>query len=166
MSEESNIWVRVTDPDDLDAMAEIYAQSFDDLEPRLSIEQYLRPPGTWAIIAFVRSKAANFPAGFTLTRNSADEAEVFSIGVSPTFRNQGVGSALLAFMHKLARVRGAHSVFLEVEINNHAALALYNKAGYEVIGKRPDYYRNADGQRVNALVMHKRLENTDNRKIS
>jgi len=158
VNDENDISVRFAEPDDLDAMEEIYTQSFYEFQPKYSIEQYLLPPGTWALIAFVGIKGGNIPAGYVLTRNAADEAEVFSIGVAPTFRNRGVGSALLTTMEEIAHIRGAHSVFLEVGINNQTGRALYKKAGYQVIGQRPNYYKNATGKRVTALVLHKNVE--------
>lgn len=163
MSNDGEITVRFADDQDLDAMAAIYAESFDDLQPRLSIEQYLRPQGTWALIALVHSSGRERPAGYILTRTAADEAEVFSIGVARSFRQIGVGHALMTAMEGVATIRGASSVFLEVGIDNRPARALYSKAGYEVIGQRPDYYRNPGGNRVTALVLLKRLENIENR---
>ena len=163
MNESEDISVRFAAQEDLDAMASIYAESFDDLQPRLSIEQYLRPSGSWALIAFVLAGGEDTPAGYILTRNAADEAEIFSIGVAPVFRKQGVGLALLTAMEGVASIRGADAVFLEVGVDNLAARALYSKAGFELIGQRPDYYRNSGGDRVTALVLHKRLENIENR---
>ena len=64
-------------------------------------------------------------------------------------------------MEETARVRGACSVFLEVRIDNYAGRALYRKSGYKVIGQRPEYYRNAVGDRLTALVLRKRLENME-----
>ena len=163
MKQGADISVRFAEQDDLDAIASIYAESFDDLQPRLSIEQYLRPPGSWALIAFVQIDGEDRPAGYILTRNAADEAEVFSIGVAYAFRRRDVGLALLAAMEGVASIRGARAVFLEVGVDNRAARALYSKAGYEIIGQRPDYYRNTGGDRVTALVLRKRLENVENR---
>ena len=140
-------------------MAKIYAESFDSINPRLTIEQYLQPPGTWGLIARVRHDRNDSPVGYVLARNAADEAEVFSIGGAHMFQRTGVGTALLATMEKIARVRGAYSVFLEVGIDNCAGRALYRKYGYKVIGQRPEYYRNAVGDRLTALVLRKRLEN-------
>ena len=155
--------IRFADENDLDSMASIYAEGFDDLQPRLAIEQYLRPYGTWALIALRQMGGNDVPAGYVLTRTVADEAEVFSIGVARAHRRCGVGLALLEAMNGVARIRGAQAVFLEVGIDNKAARALYSKAGYEVVGRRPDYYRNPGGKRVTALILRKRLENVENR---
>lgn len=163
MNEGDDISVRFATQEDLDAMAEIYAESFDDLQPRLSIEQYLRPPGSWALIAFILVGGEDKAAGYILARNAADEAEVFSIGVVSAFRRRGVGLSLLTAMDGVASVRGARVAFLEVGIDNRAARALYSKAGYEIIGQRPDNYRNSGGDRVTALVLRKQLENVENR---
>ncbi len=162
MSDAGGVTFRFASNDDIDAMAAIYAESFDDLQPRLSIEQYLRPKRTWALLAFVNAGTQAVPAGYIITRCVADEAEIFSIGVAREFRRRGVGLALLNAMNGMAATQGAHTVFLEVGIDNRAARALYSKAGYEIIGQRPDYYRNPGGTRVTALVLRRHLENVQN----
>lgn len=161
-----DITVRFAEPGDLDEMAAIYAESFDELQPRLAVEQYLRPKGTWALVALMTTEQGETFAGYILMRNAADEAEVFSIGVAPRFRQCGVGLALLQAMDGVARIRGARTAYLEVGIDNKAARALYSKAGYEIIGQRPDYYRNPGGDRVTALVLRRTLENIENRDSS
>jgi ribosomal-protein-alanine N-acetyltransferase len=163
MSEADAITIRFANCSDIDAMAVVYAESFDDLQPKLSVEQYLRPQGAWALLATKRTENGEMPAGYVVTRCAADEAEIFSIGVARAFRRHGVGLALLEAMNGVAAIRGARSVYLEVGIDNHAARALYGKAGYEVVGQRPDYYRNPGGSRVTALVLRRCLENVENR---
>lgn len=163
MPKDRAITFRFAEEDDLDTMARIYADSFDDLQPRLSIEQYLRPRGTWALLGFIGVNAETVAAGYVITRCIADEAEIFSIGVARQYRRFGVGLALLGAMNGVAATKGAQTVYLEVGIDNRAARALYSKAGYEVVGHRPDYYRNPGGSRVTALVLRRSLENVENR---
>ena len=164
--ETGDITVRFAEPDDLDDIAAVYAESFDDLQPRLAVEQYLRPKGTWALVAFITTAQGEAPAGYILMRTAADEAEVFSIGVARRFRKCGVGLALLQAMDGVAHIQGARAVYLEVGIDNKAARALYSKAGYEIIGQRPDYYRNPGGDRVTAMILRRALENVENRDSS
>jgi ribosomal-protein-alanine N-acetyltransferase len=155
-----DITVRMATGDDLDAIAEIYAVSFDDMQPRLAVEQFLRPPGSWALIALIDTGRESIPAGFIVARNVVDEAEVFSIGVAPPQRRRGVGRALMDAVAGVAGVRGARHIYLEVGVDNPGARALYGKVGYELVGRRPDYYRNQGGERVDALVLRQNLENT------
>ncbi len=162
MNEPDTIKVRFAGTDDIDAMAAIYAESFEDFQPKLAVEQYLRPRGSWALLAFSTLEDQAKPAGFIITRCAADEAEVFSIGVARKFRRHGIGLVLLDAMNGVAAIQGAREVFLEVGIDNQAARALYSKAGYEIVGQRPDYYRNPGGGRVTALILRRQLENIQN----
>ena len=62
------------------------------------------------------------------------------MAVLPRQRRAGLGGLLLkaALRHLYAeRVR---TVFLEVDPNNAAALALYRRFGFSVAGERPGYY--------------------------
>jgi len=50
-----------------------------------------------------------------------------------------------------ARARGASKIFLEMRRGN-PAVNLYRKVGFEPIGERPNYYRLANGSRVDAIT--------------
>lgn len=68
------------------------------------------------------------------------EAEVHTIGVDPACQRLGVGQALLRRM--LQRADELHArVFLEVRTDNEAAIALYQKYGFEIVGLRKRYYQ-------------------------
>jgi len=71
----------------------------------------------------------------------ADELHVEDLVVDPGCRRQGWGWRLLARVLDLGRRRGARSAHLEVRRGNRAALELYRRAGFEVVGERRDYYR-------------------------
>jgi len=44
-----------------------------------------------------------------------------------------------------------------VEENNQPARRLYDRTGFTVVGRRESYYRQANGQQLNALVMRRDL---------
>ena len=52
-----------------------------------------------------------------------------------------------------ARVMGAESLFLEVAVDNPAAIGLYRQLGFNEAGLRRGYYRRKAGGPVDALVM-------------
>jgi len=91
-------------------------------------------------------------AGFVLMRTVAGEGEILALCVDPAHRRGGAGRDLLnmALTHMLAH--GAGEVFLEVAVDNRAALSLYRSAGFRTAGRRHNYYSGAD-QPKDALVM-------------
>lgn len=153
MTGRPQISVRIAVHHDLDAIAAIYAQTFDPMQSRLAVEQYLRPEGTWALIATRDGDGGPRPAGFVLARTVLAETEIFSIGVAPADQRCGVGEALIAAVQQIARRGGAAAIFLEVGVDNPGARALYGKCGFEIVGRRADYYRKKGGERVAALVL-------------
>ena len=91
------------------------------------------------------------PAGFVLTRHAAGEEELLLIGVIPACRRRGLGQMLIDRLFDAARARGATKIFLEMRRGN-PAVNLYRKVGFEPIGERPNYYRLANGSRVDAIT--------------
>lgn len=85
------------------------------------------------------------------------EAQLLNLSVVPDARRQGLGDELLArFLDDAARL-GAEQVFLEVRVSNTAAIALYERAGFERVARRVDYYPPgpAGTAREDALVMRR-----------
>jgi [ribosomal protein S18]-alanine N-acetyltransferase len=95
--------------------------------------------------------------GFAVSRMAADEAEILSIAVAANHRGRGLSrDLLLTHLGHLAG-RGVRTVFLEVEENNQPARRLYERAGFGIAGRRERYYRQPDGQQLNALLMRRDL---------
>ncbi|MCX4097181.1 ribosomal protein S18-alanine N-acetyltransferase [Nocardia sp. alder85J] len=67
------------------------------------------------------------------------EAEVHTIGVDPDCHRGGIGTRLLRALLTVAGHRGG-PVFLEVRTDNVAAIALYERHGFRVVGLRKRYY--------------------------
>jgi ribosomal-protein-alanine N-acetyltransferase len=59
------------------------------------------------------------------------------IAVDTQWQRRGIGRQMLLFLHEIARARGASSVRLRVYQDNHAALPLYQAAGYTFTEEAP-----------------------------
>jgi len=69
------------------------------------------------------------------------EGHVSTIAVHPHWRGNGLGEVLLNGMLNRSLMLGAEYSVLEVRVGNTAAQALYVKYGYEIVGRRKNYYR-------------------------
>lgn len=98
--------------------------------------------------------SAASPCGFVLTRHVLDEEELLLIAVTPGARQRGVGALLIEHMFAAARARGIAQIFLEMRRGN-PAIHLYRKFGFEPIGERRNYYRMANGERIDAITFAK-----------
>ena len=68
---------------------------------------------------------------------------------------------MLQALLRVARGGGAQRVFLEVRPSNPRAIALYERSGFNEIGRRPRYYPAADHGREDAIVMAMELLGDD-----
>ncbi len=69
-----------------------------------------------------------------------DEGHVSTLAVRPGWRGRGLGELLLWHLLQKAVELGAQEATLEVRVSNEAAIALYQKYRFHVVGRRPRYY--------------------------
>jgi ribosomal-protein-alanine N-acetyltransferase len=93
------------------------------------------------------------PVGFILARALESEAEILTFAVRPSFQKLGIGRRLLKKLMTFLMSAGCKKVFLEVAVDNKAAIALYSSENFVKIGTRPNYYQRADGSFVTASLM-------------
>jgi ribosomal-protein-alanine N-acetyltransferase len=94
--------------------------------------------------------------GFILCRSIAGEAEILTIAVDPAARRRGWGAALVEVAAGVAAETGAEALFLEVAVDNAAAIALYQSTRFAKVGLRKGYYPHPDGAK-DAVVMRRAL---------
>ena len=78
--------------------------------------------------------------GYVWARFVLDEGDIGNVAVAPDFRRRGAGAALLEALLEEAARRQAAVMQLEVRESNLAARRLYEKNGFETVGKRKNYY--------------------------
>jgi ribosomal-protein-alanine N-acetyltransferase len=81
-----------------------------------------------------------------------DEAHLLNITIKPEVQGRGFGLLLLERLMQRAMALKAGECFLEVRASNQSAYRLYERYGFNEIGRRRDYYP-AVGGREDALVM-------------
>lgn len=134
--------------EDFEELYALETACFGNSWTREMLRAELENPLTSLVFMRVEGKIAAFAFG----RVVVDEAELFQIGTLPEYRGRGLAKKLLERFHEETRKKGAAVCFLEVRSRNDAAVALYEKSGYERISVRRNYYPDDD-----AVVMRKSL---------
>ena len=148
---------------ELDQLMAVMEAAFDphwrEAWTRQQVENSLAMPHTYAILLDAEGEpivGTNIAAGFILAKRAPGEEEMLLIGVRPELRGRGLGRKLIETFARLALDVGAESIFLEMRANNPAE-TLYRECGFEPIGRRVDYYRTADGTRLDAITFARKL---------
>ena len=90
-------------------------------------------------------------AGFFLARQALDDEELLLFAIDRAWRRRGLGGRLLDHFCRSSAALGMRRIFLEMRAGNPAA-RLYESRGFHMVGKRPAYYRGADGVRYDAVT--------------
>ncbi len=134
-----------------------------DLDDVYALEQSVYPY-PWSMANFEDSLNSNYEAwvlrdrdgdllGYFLLMAVVDEAHLLNVAVSAERQGQGLGRFLLNQAVACARGLGMESVLLEVRPSNTRALEIYERYGFQHIGRRKGYYPAANQQREDAIVM-------------
>ncbi|MHA7818017.1 MAG: GNAT family N-acetyltransferase [Erythrobacter sp.] len=138
-------------------MEQAFDPAYGEAWNRRQVADALAMPSTHALVLDTRGERigegpdSGRAAGFVLTRHAADEEELLLIAVLPECRGQGFAQEMIERLFEQARGRGVTRIFLEMRRGNPAEF-LYRKSGFEPIGQRPNYYRLADGGRIDAIT--------------
>jgi ribosomal-protein-alanine N-acetyltransferase len=140
--------IRPATPSDLEILSALHGKCFAEPWSVDFFGRLLASPGTFALLS---------ADGFILSRVSADEGEILSLGVPPSARRRGQARALVVEAANQAYDKGAAAMFLEVGVNNIAARRLYAALGFRDGGIRKGYYREPGKPPEDALSLRAEL---------
>lgn len=121
---------------------------FSDPWSETSISSELRNPLSLWLVALEDDRVV----GYVGSQSVLDGADMMNIAIDPAYRRRGVALELVERLEMALKEKGVICLALEVRASNAAAIALYEKLGFSVIGKRPNYYRHP---KEDALIMRK-----------
>jgi len=128
--------IRPMKEEDLPRVLEIEKETFPTPWGKWAFLVELKPPGH-AYVCEIQDRVV----GYLVLRIIADEAHLMNIAVDRPWRGKGMGKAMLRFAIDLCSQKGVTSLWLEVRESNHAAIALYRKMGFVLVGRRRRYYQ-------------------------
>jgi ribosomal protein S18 acetylase RimI-like enzyme len=126
---------------DLDALVALEQRSFSS--DRLSRAQYRRHLDSESALVMAATTSHRHFLGSAVLffRQRSGVARLYSLATQPEARGRGVGAALLEAAAEAARHRGCRALRLEVRTDNAAAIGLYERAGFQRIGRYERYYQ-------------------------
>lgn len=135
---------------DIPAIAELEKICFSDPWSENSIASELDNPLSFWLVA----EDNGLIAGYVGSQSVLDAADMMNLAVSPDYRQQGIGQALVNELTQHLKQNKVIALLLEVRASNHPAISLYEKLGFVQVGRRPKYYHNP---REDALILRKEL---------
>ena len=132
--------------------------------------RYYRPSDVWAVYELASNNlkerynptiftdlSSYWPNGFLVAEDmgrivgflfgimsSEIESRVLMLAVKKEFRNHGLGTMLLNRFLLEGANRGVHFVTLEVRSSNLPAIRFYQRLGFMMTGRIPNYYSNGE----------------------
>ena len=98
----------------------------------------------------------NILVGYIIAKIAFPETHILNLTISKSFRKKGLGTSLIKLIINDSMIRGTEDIILEVRVNNHDAISLYQKLDFKKVGVRKDYYESEEG-REDAYVLKLKL---------
>lgn len=119
---------------------------------RAEMQRFLAVKGAKAFIAEAESQTAGFIIVHYVAKQNV--GHIITIDVLPHFQRIKTGSALMGRGERWLIGKRVQAIFLEVAVDNDAAIRFYKKFGYSTLEILPRYYMN----KTDGMLMGKRLD--------
>jgi ribosomal-protein-alanine acetyltransferase len=130
----------------LERLYEIEKECFvEEAFTKKQISLLLTDYNSVSLMANEDGEIVGFIVGMIYPDGKVVNGHILTIDISPSHRRKGVGQMLLREMESIFIQKGVQACLLEVREDNVAAISLYNKLGYEEIGRLENYYGKANG---------------------
>lgn len=124
---------------------------FDDFWNINILKEELENPNSMYIIA----KKDNEILGFAGIWDDTYNMHITNIAVKKIYRRQGIGKKLLYRLIQITKEKNKETITLEVSEKNKIAQELYKSTGFNIVGKRKNYYNGKE----DAIIMTMEVTN-------
>ncbi len=116
----------------------VFAEAFDDratYEVAPPSDAYvaalLAKPDYIVVAAFEGSKVVGGLTAYVLDKGEQERREIYiyDLAVAEDYRRQGIATALIETLRDIALSRGAYVIFVQADLEDAPAIALYNSLG-------------------------------------
>lgn len=128
--------IRIAEEKDVPELFSMESVCFPDPWSQKSLRDTLKESCSFFVVAYEEDTLL----GYINTTYVLDELNLNRICVLPEYRRTGAGSRLMEAMFSFAEEKKIASIFLEVRLSNLPAQKLYERFGFETVGKRRNFY--------------------------
>lgn len=94
---------------------------------------------------FIVAEAGHKTIGFIIgVKINSDNAKILMLAVSEKYRKQKIGTYLLNQLNEQLKKDKIKKVELQVRIDNEKAINFYEKNGFKITEKIPEFYQNGE----------------------
>lgn len=141
MSSSQPISIRQLSANDLalmESLLDIFGEAFDEVDTYRSsrpsssyLKRLLSSNYFIALAALKEGSVVGGIAAYELQKFEQERSEVYiyDLAVAAAHRREGIATALIQELKKIAVARGAYVIFVQADIEDDPAIALYTKLG-------------------------------------
>ena len=134
---EPDIEIRAMARGDVRTVVRMEKQIFPDPWSSAAFKEQLDTAGWGAIVAEFDGRIIGYACYYMVS----GESHLTNIAVEEKYRRKSVAKRLLENILQVVKGYNCEYIFLEVRPSNHAAISFYEKHGFEILYRRPNYYR-------------------------
>jgi aminoglycoside 3-N-acetyltransferase I len=122
----------------MEAMLEMFGEAFDEVETysrarpsKHYLERLLGADHFIALAAMKNGLTVGGLAAYELRKFEQERSEIYiyDLAVAPAHRRKGIATALILELKKIAAARRAYVIFVQADVGDAPAIALYRKLG-------------------------------------
>jgi len=133
--------IRRLEPDDaaqMEAMSTMFGAAFSDVETYCAkrpnadyLRRLLGSDSFIALCAMTGDQVVGGLAAYELRKFEQERSEIYiyDLAVAESHRRRGIATALIHELRRIAAVRGAYVIFVQADLGDDPAIALYTKLG-------------------------------------
>lgn len=122
----------------MDAMLRVFGEAFEEVETygkarpgRAYMDRLLGSDYFIALVALKGDEVVGGIAAYELHKFEQERSEIYiyDLAVAAPHRREGIATALILELKKIAAARGAYVIFVQADPGDAPAIALYTKLG-------------------------------------
>lgn len=141
MTPSGTFSIRTLTPEDhalMEAMLTTFGEAFDEAHtynearPKKAYLQRLLGSDYFIALAAIKDDSVvGGLAAYELRKFEQERSEIYiyDLAVSEAHRREGIATALIRSLEKIAQTRGAHVIFVQADAGDGSAIGLYTKLG-------------------------------------